>query len=184
MPALTPFVGFPFPFIDKITNLCRSLWQVVSECSFLVLTAVWLSSECVVCWKVSAVFCVHHVPVNLGVHGCFLALHCFCKTTVNASSAPAPHHWTRFLGLQHLMLLNATVSCHRLGSPPTPFIVSYVCVRAQSCMTLCSPMDYNPPGSSVHGIFQARVLEWVAISFSRELYHIEADLLWSLLPHC
>jgi len=37
----------------------------------------------------------------------------------------------------------------------------------QSCLTLCDPMDCNPPGSSIHGIFQARILEWVAISFSR-----------------
>ena len=38
---------------------------------------------------------------------------------------------------------------------------------AQSCPTLCDPMDYSLPGSSAHGILQARVLEWVAISFSR-----------------
>ena len=37
---------------------------------------------------------------------------------------------------------------------------------AQSCPTLCDPMDCSPPGSSIHGIFQARVLEWVAIAFS------------------
>ena len=37
---------------------------------------------------------------------------------------------------------------------------------AESCPTLCDPMDYSLPGSSVHGIFQARILEWVAISFS------------------
>ena len=36
----------------------------------------------------------------------------------------------------------------------------------QSCPTLCDPMDCSLPGSSVHGIFQARVLEWVAIAFS------------------
>ena len=36
----------------------------------------------------------------------------------------------------------------------------------QSCPTLCDPMDCSPPASSVHGIFQARVLEWVAIAFS------------------
>ena len=36
----------------------------------------------------------------------------------------------------------------------------------QSCPTLCDPMDCGPPGSSVHGIFQARVLEWGAIAFS------------------
>ena len=38
---------------------------------------------------------------------------------------------------------------------------------AQLCQTLCDPMDCSPPGSSTHGIFQARVLEWVAIVFSK-----------------
>ena len=37
---------------------------------------------------------------------------------------------------------------------------------AQSCPTLCDPTDYSLPGSSVHGIFQARVLEWGATAFS------------------
>ena len=37
----------------------------------------------------------------------------------------------------------------------------------QSCPTLCDPMDWRPPGSSVYGILQARILEWVAISSSR-----------------
>ena len=37
---------------------------------------------------------------------------------------------------------------------------------AQLCQTLCDPMDCSLPGSSLHGIFQARVLEWVAIAFS------------------
>ena len=38
----------------------------------------------------------------------------------------------------------------------------YVCVCVQSCLTLHNPMDCSPPGSSVHGILQARILEWVA----------------------
>ena len=42
-----------------------------------------------------------------------------------------------------------------------------LCLVTQSCATLCYPMDCSPPGSSVQGIFQARILEWVAISFSR-----------------
>ena len=43
-----------------------------------------------------------------------------------------------------------------------------VCVLvAQSCPTLCDPLDCSPPGSSVHGILQARILEWVAIPFSK-----------------
>ena len=41
---------------------------------------------------------------------------------------------------------------------------------AQSCLTLCDPMDCSLPGSSVHGIFQARVLEWGAIAFSVSIY--------------
>jgi len=44
-----------------------------------------------------------------------------------------------------------------------------VCLVAQSCLTLCDPMDHSPPGSPVLGILQARILEWVAISFSRGL---------------
>ena len=39
----------------------------------------------------------------------------------------------------------------------------------KSCWFLCDPMDYSPPGSSVHGISQARILEWAAIPFSRGL---------------
>ena len=42
------------------------------------------------------------------------------------------------------------------------------CARAQSCLTLCDPMNCSPTDFSVHGISQARILEWVAISFSRE----------------
>ena len=48
--------------------------------------------------------------------------------------------------------------------------MSGVCVLAQllqSCLTLCHPKDCSPSGSSVHGILQARILEWVAILFSR-----------------
>ena len=46
-----------------------------------------------------------------------------------------------------------------------------VCVLvAQSCPTLCSPMDCSPPGPSIPGVLQARVLDWVAISFSKRNY--------------
>ena len=52
---------------------------------------------------------------------------------------------------------------------------------AQSCPTLSGPMDCSPPGSSVHGIFQARVLEWGAIAF----YYLSAlYYLWSLASIC
>ena len=53
-------------------------------------------------------------------------------------------------------------NCHHNRSFPT-----LLSVLTQSCLTLCDPMDYSLPGSSVHGILQARILEWVAMPFSR-----------------
>ena len=60
---------------------------------------------------------------------------------------------------------NTGVGCH--------FLLQCMKVKSerevtQSCPTLSDPMDYSLPGSSVHGIFQARVLEWVAIAFSHQ----------------
>ena len=56
---------------------------------------------------------------------------------------------------------------------------------AQSCPTLCNPMDCNPPGSCVHEIFQARILGWVAISFSRgSLYYCCYSVVKSCLILC
>ena len=58
---------------------------------------------------------------------------------------------------------NSGVGCH--------FLLQCMKVESevtQSCPTLRDPMDCSPPGSFTHGIFQARVLEWVAIAFSRE----------------
>ena len=68
----------------------------------------------------------------------------------------APHPWDS-LGK------NTGVGCH--------FLLQCMKVKSesevvQSCLTLRYPMDCSPPGSSVHGIFQARVLEWGAIAFS------------------
>ena len=66
----------------------------------------------------------------------------------------------------------------------------YVC--AQSCLTLCDPMACSPPGSSIHRIFQVRILEWVAISYSmgssqpRERTHVScvSCLDRQILSHC
>ena len=52
---------------------------------------------------------------------------------------------------------------------PSPVHESEV---AQSCPTLSDPVDCSLPGSSIHGIFQARVLEWVAIAFSDSIVYI------------
>ena len=54
--------------------------------------------------------------------------------------------------------------------------------HAQSCLTPCHPMDSSPPGSSVHGILQARIPEWVAILFSRGIFPTQGSN--TGLPHC
>ena len=51
----------------------------------------------------------------------------------------------------------------------------------QSCLTLCNPMDCSPPGSSVHGILQARILEWVAIMFSKSFLQFSVGG-WGCVP--
>ena len=57
-----------------------------------------------------------------------------------------------------------------------------VCAKSrQSCLTLCDPMDCSLPGSSVHGILQARILEWVAMPSSGDLPHPEIEPV-SLIP--
>ena len=53
------------------------------------------------------------------------------------------------------------------GSPPSDCCIAVCVLVAQSCPSLCDPMDCSPPGSSVHGILQARILEWVAMLSSR-----------------
>ena len=81
-------------------------------------------------------------------------------------------HWTQFQGVLrgHYWKLNSpfqrksvTLLCRRFGRNEMYFM----CPVAQSCPALCDPMDYRPPGLSVYGIFQAKILEWVAIACSR-----------------
>ena len=65
--------------------------------------------------------------------------------------------------------MNHSISCKRwvrVSIDRTPDIYIDACVYAkslQSCPTLCDPLDYSPPGSSVHGILQAKILEWVTM---------------------
>ena len=70
------------------------------------------------------------------------------------------------LFLNHIFFLFCCSKKENRGMSFSLFL-SWESELAQLCPTLCDPMDYSLPGSSVHGIFQARVLEWVAISFFR-----------------
>ena len=63
--------------------------------------------------------------------------------------------------LEKVVGLGATLNVLPKGGLPSPCCCCLVSSRVQ----LCDPMDHSPPGSSVHGISQARTLEWVAISY-------------------
>ena len=81
-----------------------------------------------------------------------------CVTPWTAAHQGYPHPWDS-------PGKNTGVGCH--------FLLQCMKVKSESeisqlCPTLSDPMDCSPPGSCVHGIFQARVLEWVAIAFSDE----------------
>ena len=91
---------------------------------------------------------------------------CCCCVASVVSNSVRPHRWqpTRLLCPWDSPGKNTGVGCH--------FLLQCMKVKsesevAQSCPTLSDPMDCSPPGSSVHGIFQARLLEWVAIAFSQ-----------------
>ena len=62
--------------------------------------------------------------------------------------------------------------------PPWSCVCECACTCAQSYPTLCDPIDCSPPGSSVHGLLQARIMQWVAISSSRGIF-----LTQGLTPH-
>ena len=97
---------------------------------------------------------------------------CCCRVASVVSGSVRPH------GLQPTRLFrpwdfpgkNTGVGCHFLLQCMKVESESEV---AQSCLTLCDPMDCSLPGSFVHGIFQARVLEWVAIAFSLITFRID-----------
>ena len=73
-----------------------------------------------------------------------------------------------------LYLQKSTESCGKVlaglgwaGLATLSWECEWVSEVAQLCPTLCNPMNCSPPGSPIHGIFQARILEWATISFSR-----------------
>ena len=90
---------------------------------------------------------------------------CCCKVASVMSDSVQPHRWqpTRLPRPWDSPGKNTGVGCHFLLQCMKMKSESEV---TQSCPTLSNPMDCSPPGSSIHGIFQARVLKWGAIAFS------------------
>ena len=93
-------------------------------------------------------------------------------------------HWSlrkAFLSLLAI-LWNSAFRWIYLSFSPLPFWASAAAAKLlQSCPTLCDPIDDSLPGSSVPGIYQARILEWVAISFSNlSIYYVPNNILNTL----
>ena len=104
--------------------------------------------------------------------GRWILIHCTTREVPSQSfcNTVSPLHMNVFYSKSKFPSA-VCVKVQRKPTSPTNTI-SYLVLScesevAQSCPTLCDPMDRSPPGSSAHGIFQSRVLEWVAISFSR-----------------
>ena len=94
--------------------------------------------------------------------GLLLLLSRFSRVRLCATPETAAHQAPPSLGFSRQE--------HGSGLPfPSPMHESEKWKWGQSCLIPSDPMDCSPPGSSVHGIFQARVLEWGAIAFSKEL---------------
>ena len=80
-----------------------------------------------------------------------------------------PQHYPQHQLHVQLYFLVSTFSRPTLSPPPLPSPSPHPVCVAQSCLTVCDPMGHSPPGSSVHAISQARILEPVAILFSQPL---------------
>ena len=102
-----------------------------------------------------------------GEEGCGLS-----PVGCSTSWDPLGHHALILVHAVRQVLGSLKILLVPLGLVPSaaPCSKGVVCFVAKLCPTLCHPMDCNPPVSSVHGISQARILEWIAISSSRESF--------------
>ena len=92
----------------------------------------------------------------------------FLRKGLNLCMAFSCNHYSSSIRGPQLLLTASCVSLDTAGMQLFFFLREVNMLKvAQSCPTLCDPMDCSPLGSSVHGILQAKILEWVAIAFSR-----------------
>ena len=105
---------------------------------------------------------------------------CCCRVASVVSDSVRPHRWqpTRLPRPWDSPGKNTGVGCHFLLQCMKVTTESEV---TQSCLTLSNIVDCSPPGSSVHGIFQARLLEWVAIAFSVTHSRVPQFSMWETL---
>ena len=92
---------------------------------------------------------------------------------INVLTCKGTDHWHEHVRGSYLSVLSDSLKSFRrpflqgFNHRVCTLLMRHVNVWAQLCLTLCDPVDYSPPGSYVHGILQARILEWVAMPSSR-----------------
>ena len=131
------FLDCPF---NSLTNFSRAAWDVIWEMSWRVRLPEWL--------KTSDDTKIPHLTRQVVGHPLF-------------------EDWPYFVYVNRFLLPWNKDECRSREYLLGIRCCLNVCSVTQLCLTLCDPLDCSPPGSSVHGILQARILEWVAISSSR-----------------
>ena len=143
LPSRTQSRNFPFSFFNK-TQQSSLLWEILRISKhFLIKNLVISLTKCRKIDNVSYKFLMHCLPLIT-----------IRRKGIQQENLPPNTH------------THTHTHTHTPASVSTQFSFS-LCVCTQWCPTLCNPMDCTPPGSSVHGIFQARILAQDAISYSR-----------------
>ena len=135
----------------------------ILECCHFLLQGIFPTQGlnlCLLHWQADS------LPLSHLGSSCVSYCSCRCQVASAMSDSEGPHRWQpiRLCRPWNSPGKNTGVGCHFLLQCTKVKRESEV---AHSCLTCSDPMDYSLPGSSIHGILQARVLEWVAIAFSK-----------------
>ena len=115
----------------------------------------------------------------------FLNSLCYSEVSLQETSTPTISCWNLGTHQRDMSLLPSCQPTKDLEMSLYLFKFQFACMGVKSfksCPTFCDPMGCSPPGSSVHGILQARILEWVAMPFSRESSQSRIELVSLMSP--
>ena len=143
-------------YMHVFTWMCETCTHMYAYCRYT-------SHTCAIFTQYPHIYNMHTHTCTLSTHMYVNALLLLSRSVVSDSVRPHRQQPTRLPRPWDSPGKNTGVGCH--------FLLQCIEVKSesevtQSCLTLCDPMDCSMPVSSIHGIFQARVLEWGAIAFS------------------